>query len=118
MPRGAHNPVLWVGITLLTLGAGNWVNGYTKIAAYDAIVAQASGQQTEAPFDGFPNLTERTNRSLLRPLHSPVAIRSFAEGKREFYRVVLSGGRILTLFGLCLVVMALLWQRRRLPRQS
>jgi hypothetical protein len=108
-----RSALLWTGVALAVLGGGNWINGRSKIAEYTAIGASADQSPSrDIAFDGFPHLTARTNHALLRPLHAQLTLHSFAEGKREFYHVVQTGGRLLTLFGMFLIVLALLRTRR------
>ena len=113
MHRLVRNPVLGAALAILALGGGNWINGHVKLAEYEKIVARDTTQPAMESYEGFSHLSARTNANLLRPLLSPLISRSFAEGKLEFYRVVVTGGRLLVLFGLFLLVVALLWDRRQ-----
>jgi hypothetical protein len=108
-----RNPALWTGLALIALGGGNWINGQVKLAEYDAVASQSDTTGVAVPA-GFPHLNPRTNAALLEPLHSRLTTRSFAESKREFYGVVLTGGRVIVLLGAFLVVAASYWERRRL----
>lgn len=111
--RAARNPLLAAGFAIMLLGAGNWINGQQKLAEYAALVQQDATRVPAESFGGFPHLTAETNAALLRPLRSPLGTRSFAQGKLEFYRVVLMGGRLFALFGAFTMVVALIWDRRR-----
>lgn len=119
-PRGsrhgmslARNPALWTGLALIAIGGGNWINGAVKMSEYEAVASQpASTGDLDLP-EEFPHLTERTNAALLEPLHNRVTTRSFAEGKRDFYSVVLTGGRLIVLLGTFSVIVATFLERRR-----
>jgi len=108
-----RNPALWAGLALIAIGGGNWLNGRVKIADYDAVIAQRAQVEPASSPEEFPNLNERTATTLLAPLRSRVSQTSYDEGKRDFYRVVLTGGRVLVLIGAFLVVAATYWEHRR-----
>lgn len=113
-----RNPALWTGLALVALGGGNWVNGQIKLAEYEAVTRQPAAAATDRSFAEFRHLTERTNAALLEPLRNRLTTRTVAEGKRDFYAVVLSGGRIITLLGAFLMVASTYWERRREPRRA
>lgn len=109
----ARNPGLWVGLALIAIGGGNWINGAVKLSEYEAVASRRPTKgDIELP-EGFPHLNERTNAALLEPLHSRVTSRSFAEGKRDFYSVVQSGGRLIVLIGAFSIVVSTYLERRR-----
>jgi hypothetical protein len=108
-----RNPALWTGLALIALGGGNWINGQVKLAEYEAVASHPPLSSSTRPFDEFVHLDENTNAALLEPLRSRLTTRSLAEGKRDFYAVVLTGGRLLTLLGAFLVVATTYWERRR-----
>lgn len=109
-----RNPALWTGLALMALGGGNWINGQVKLSEYEAVASQSEPAASAVVPAAFPHLNERTNRVLLEPLHSRLTTRSFADSKRDFYGVVLTGGRMILLLGVFLVVAATYWERRRL----
>lgn len=108
-----RNTALWTGLALIAVGGGNWINGQTKMAEYEALASQPVPVVGSGSAEEFPNLNERTTATLLDPLRSRTSGSSYVEGKREFYRVVLSGGRVLVLLGGFFVVAATYWENRR-----
>jgi hypothetical protein len=108
-----RNPALWTGLALIAIGGGNWINGQAKMAEYEALSSHPPEITTVSAPEEFPNLNERTTTTLLEPIRSRSSAGSYFEGKRDFYRVVLSGGRVLVLFGAFFVVTATYWENRR-----
>jgi hypothetical protein len=88
-----------IGLVLLLLGAGNWYTGLSKITEYERVVAAAT-LPAAGTADDFPELTARTRSTLLRALGPDGDEDSAVRAKLDFYRVVHSGGRIVTLLGL------------------
>lgn len=109
----ARNPALWTGLALIVLGGGNWINGQAKIEEYQALAEQPKQLADVSSPGEYPNLNERTAAKLLEPLRTRITTRSYAEGKRDFYRVVLTGGRLIMLLGAFLMVAATYWEHRR-----
>jgi hypothetical protein len=110
----ARNPTLWTGLALIAIGGGNWINGQVKLAEYEAVASHSEQAPSLGSTEGYPHLDARANAALLQPLRSRLTTRSFAEGKRDFYRVVLTGGRLIVILGAFLVVAATYWEHRRL----
>ena len=108
-----RNPALWTGLALIAVGGGNWLNGQAKMAEYEALASQPAQLAPASAPEEFPNLNERTTTTLLEPLRRSSTASSYVEGKRDFYRVVLSGGRVLVLLGAFFVVTATYWENRR-----
>ncbi len=115
MPRLLRSPILGIGLALIAVGGGNWINGSIKLAEYDAVISQGDQHVGAGSYEGYRQLTAEMNAQLLRPLTNNMASRSRPEEKREFYIVVLRGGRLLTLFGAFLVLLAVVRHRRRRP---
>ena len=109
----ARNPALWTGLALIVLGGGNWINGRQKIEEYQTLAERPAQAVTVSSPEEYPYLNERTAAALLEPLRTRITTRSYAEGKRDFYRVVLTGGRLIVLLGAFLVVAATYWEHRR-----
>jgi hypothetical protein len=114
MWRGLRSPLFLTGVALVLLGGGNWINGQVKLGEYDALGEQSLPAAAVAAPEGYRHLTARTNANLLRPLQHRLTERSHAERKRDFYRLVLAGGRLLTLFGVFMVAVGL-WRERQRP---
>jgi hypothetical protein len=108
-----RNPALWTGLALLAVGGGNWINGQAKMGEYEALAAQPPQLAAANAREEFPNLNARTTTTLLAPLRNRSDSNSYVEGKRDFYRVVLAGGRVLVLLGAFLIVAATYWENRR-----
>jgi hypothetical protein len=66
-------------------------------------------------FEEFTQLSARTNATLLRPLQARGDEQAAILQKLDFYRVVASGGRIVTLLGAFTLFVAILvlWYRRK-----
>ena len=108
-----RNPALWTGLALIAVGGGNWMNGQLKLAEYEAVASQPDQVAAVGSPEEFPYLNDRTTTTLLEPLRSRLTTRSLAEGKRDFYSVVRTGGRVLVLLGAFLMVAATYWENRR-----
>ena len=91
---------------MLALGIGNWTMGSIKLAQYGSRMAAAvaeGGPEVRRPFRGTESILER--RTDAHELYTKSLI------KREQYRVVHRGGRMLTLLGSAFILIAL--ARRR-----
>ena len=109
-----RNPALAVGFVLLVLGVGNWLVSASKIAEYAPRARAAANDEAAAPLEDFPQLSPRTNRTLLKRLDRGGVDYTLADAKLDFYQVVESGGRLLSLAGMLLITGALAhgWRRR------
>jgi len=111
--------LLLVGALLLVLGAGNSAVSWNKVARYtDQRHTAAMTSPLPNPID-LPELTARTNATLLARLHRDLQKYNRREAKLDFYKVVRSGGHILLALGLLCIGFAVLqrWQRQR-PHDS
>ena len=102
-----RNPALAVGFVLLVLGVGNWLVSASKIAEYTPRASVSSDEDSVVSLEEFPELSARTNRPLLQRLDRGDADYSVADAKLDFYRVVESGGRLLSVAGMLLLTGAL-----------
>src|SRR5260221_10630261 len=105
-PRPApwyKSTLLVTALVLIALGAGNWITGEIRLREHEAIVS------TPAP---TPRGDARPHGR--RPGSSQEEI-EIARGRMDFYHVVASGGRLLTLLGIVLLTFAL---ARRLRPQA
>jgi len=116
--RLLRNPLLGIGLALVALGTGNWINGRMKIDEYATIAARETAEPQVESYEGFPHLTQRTNANLLRPLTSPSSMYSYAAGKVEFYRVVVTGGQLLVTLGSLLLIVGALREHRQRSQQQ
>lgn len=113
MPR--HQTAIVAGLVLVLLGFGNWVTGHAKVVEHEQLLASISTPVRVQEYEEFNQLTARTNARLLRPLQAKNDVRTATVQKLDFYRVVESGGRLVMLFGLFTVVVALIvrWYQRK-----
>ncbi len=89
------------GLLLLAIGLGDVVVGRTKIAQYQAVLAQEVTEPSRDPAALFPKVTEAEEQ------------RSVARAKLGFYNLLFLAGQLLTLAGLVLSVIGLVLLRRR-----
>jgi hypothetical protein len=108
--------LLPVGLLLMILGAGNWYTGFRQGAEHEALLAAGNLPTTTADFDDFPQLGAHTTATLLGPLERGSDQKTLISTKLDFYRVVQTGGRMLTILGLFCTVAGLMrtWYRHRL----
>lgn len=101
--RWYKSTLLVTGVVLTALGVGNWITGTVRLREHEAIV------HAPAP----------TPRDVVRPHGgrggSTQEEIEIARGRMDFYHVVASGGRLMTLAGFVLVTFAL---ARRLRPQA
>lgn len=114
-----RHPALPIGVVLLILGAGNWIASSDKVVEYARRAELSVPIEADDSLDEFLMLTPRTNATVLDRLHRRVDYGS-ADAKRDFYMIVQSGGRFITVAGLLSIGLGLLgrWRRRRLQRST
>lgn len=101
--RWYKSTLLVTGAVLMALGAGNWITGTVRLREHEAIVmAPAPTPRGDA-------------RQHARRRGSSQEEIEIARGRMDFYHVVASGGRLMTLAGALLVTFAL---ARRLRPQA
>lgn len=107
----SRSPTLIVsGVLLLILGIGNWRIGTVKLHQYEGRMAEAvarGGQDVKRPFLGTVSILD--HRTEAHELYEKSLI------KRNQYRIVHRGGRVLTVLG-AMFVLAALARRRTQPR--
>ena len=97
--------MLILGLLLILLGIGNLAMGEAKLDQYDLDVREAvalGGPGVMRPYRG--------TASILEPASDAQLLYETALIKRDYYRVIRRGGRLLTTLGAVLVVGALLRQ--------
>lgn len=84
-----------VGLLLTLIGVGNVYTGYVKTAQYEVLLAarEASAAREQV-------FTEPWRSPLLSHLRVEQSPTDAARAKLDFYRVVYTGGRLLTLIGM------------------
>lgn len=107
-------PALPIGVVLLVLGLGNWLASRDKVIEYARRAELAVPVQRTESLDEFTRLSPRTNATVLDRLHRGFDYGS-ADAKRDFYMIVQSGGRFLTVAGLLSIGIGMLgrWRSRR-----
>jgi hypothetical protein len=115
-----RHPALPIGTVLLLLGLGNWIVSRSKVLEYERRARVPELMEPASSLEGFARLTPRTNAALLERLHHRLGDYGFAAGKRDFYTVVHSGGRLIAVVGLLLIGIGLLqrWRDRRVRRTA
>ena len=110
-----RNPFLAVGVVLFVLGLGNWLVSRNKIIEYSRRTDADTSVQRVGSLDEYPHLTADTNATLLERLHRGFADYTFSSAKLDFYQVVNSGGRFLSLVGMLLIGLTVVrsWLERR-----
>lgn len=93
--------LLVVALVLIALGAGNWITGEIRLREHEAIVSNPAPH-----VDGGPHGRRRGASE------EEIEI---ARGRMDFYHVVASGGRLMTMVGFVLLAFAL---ARRLRPQA
>ena len=100
----ARSRAFVAGLLLLAVGLGDVVTGRTKLAQYQAVLAQPLVTPARDPATLFPKVTEAEEQ------------RAVARAKLGFYNVLFLAGQILTLAGLVLLIIGLVVLRRRATR--
>jgi hypothetical protein len=111
-------PTIPVGIVLVILGLGNWIASHSKVVEYEQRARESVSVEDPAPMGAFSRLTPRTSATLLDRLQPHFGDYGVAAARRDFYAVVQSGGRLITIVGMLLVGLGLLqwWREHRLQR--
>ena len=88
----------WIvaGLLLLAIGLGDVVVGRSKLAQYQATLAQSAAPPAHDPATLFPKVTEAEEQ------------RAVAHAKLGYYNLLFLAGQILTLSGLLFAVVGLL----------
>ena len=118
MKRWWFTPALPVGLALLSLGIGNWVISHGKIVEYTQHARPSNTIVAPPSLSEFPELSPRTNATLLERLHRRGSDYTDVDAKIEFYTVVESGGRVLTFIGMLTITLAFLRSAGRSRRRS
>jgi len=93
----------WIvaGLLLLAIGLGDVVVGRSKLAQYEAVLAQEAESVPRDPARLFPKVTEAEEQ------------RAVARAKLGFYNLLFFAGQIMTLAGLVLGIVGVVRMRRR-----
>ena len=102
------NAVFIAGLSCLLLGVGNWVVGSVETFKYQNLLSKTARTGLEESYRNFQELDQQKNEEVLRRINENREKFNAARVKLNFFYVVLTGGRILFLIGLLLVVGALI----------
>ncbi len=103
------NPLFITGVACLILGIGNWVVGSVETSKYQNLLNKTARTGLEESYRNFQELDQQKNEEVLRRINENREKFNAARVKLNFFYVVLSGGRILFLLGLALIVGALIY---------
>jgi hypothetical protein len=103
------NAVFIAGISCLVLGIGNWVVGSVESSKYQNLLNKTARTGLEDSYRNFQELDQQKNEEVLRRINENREKFNAARVKLNFFFVVLTGGRILFVVGLVLVVGALIY---------
>jgi hypothetical protein len=107
--RDAYSNVLFItGVACLVLGIGNWVVGSVETSKYQNLLNKTARTGLEESYRNFQELDQQKNEEVLRRINENREKFNAARVKLNFFYVVLTGGRILFLLGLALMVGALI----------
>lgn len=112
-----RTPAVLIGLLLAMIGFGNVYTGSIKTAEYEELLATPASEPQPPRQDDAPKLEPHLRTTLLSSLAGQQDPNSAARAKLDFYRVVYSGGRLLTLAGLfCALAGAIhYWYRESRP---
>jgi hypothetical protein len=102
------NAVFIGGVACLILGIGNWVVGSVETSKYQNLLNKTARTGLEESYRNFQELDQQKNEEVLRRINENREKFNAARVKLNFFHVVLSGGRMLFLLGLVLVVASLI----------
>lgn len=92
----------------MLLGVGNWVVGTVETSKYQSLLYKTAQTGLEESYRNFQELDQQKNEEVLRRINQSREKFNAARVKLNFYYVVLTGGRILFLLGLFLVLGSLI----------
>ena len=106
-------PLVIIGLLLTVIGFGNIYTGRTKADEYALLLRTRSADDEGQRHTDAPRLEPRLRSTLLNSLAGPQDPLAATRAKLDFYSVVHSGGRLLTLMGMFCVVAGVIhfWYR-------
>src|SRR5262250_1573850 len=111
-----RHPALPIGIMLLVLGVGNWLVSRGKLVEYERRSGAAESPDRAGSLEGYTQLSERTNATLLERLHRRPRDYGVADARHDFYIVIHDGGRLIAVIGVLLIGAGALgrWREQRM----
>lgn len=105
--------LLIAGIACLGLGVGNWAVGAVETGKYQNLIHRTEQTGLEESYRSFQELDHQKNEEVLRRINEDREKYNAARVKLNFFSVVLTGGRILFLCGVLLMLSSLIQLIRR-----
>ncbi|HJX10752.1 MAG TPA: hypothetical protein VJ733_09660 [Candidatus Binatia bacterium] len=102
------------GIVCFVLGIGNWMVGAIETAKYQSLLHKSGQTGLEESYRNFQELDHQKNEAVLQRINEDRERYNTARVKLNFFFVVLTGGRVLFLVG----VVIILWSLVRLIRRD
>ena len=95
------------GLLCLILGIGNWGIGAVETNKYQSLLLKTAQTGLEESYRSFRQLDHQKNEEVLRRINEDRGKYNAARVKLNFFYVVLTGGRLLFLFGALLILSVL-----------
>lgn len=113
-PRELYSSWLMViGVVCLVMGIGNWTIGKIETTKYQALLHKTARTGLEENYRKFQELDHQKNEEVLRRINEDREKFNGARVKLDFFRVVLSGGRLLFFLGTAISLIAVVRLIRR-----
>ena len=106
------------GLLCLVLGVGNWGIGAVETTKYQSLLHKTAQTGLEESYRNFQQLDHQKNEEVLRHINQDREKYNAARVKLNFFYVVLTGGKVLFLAGVLLVLSALVRLIRRDARKK
>lgn len=106
------------GLLCAVMGVGNWTVGAVETQKYQSLLYKTTQTGLEESYRSFQQLDYQKSEEVLRRITEDREKYNAARVKLNFFYVVLTGGRLLFLLGIALMVTALVRLIRRDARQN
>jgi hypothetical protein len=106
------------GLLCVVMGVGNWTVGAVETQKYQSLLYKTAQTGLEESYRSFQQLDFQKSEEVLRRITEDREKYNAARVKLNFFYVVLTGGRLLFLAGIALMVAALVRIIRRDARQN
>jgi hypothetical protein len=106
------------GLLCAVMGVGNWTVGAVETRKYQSLLYKTTQTGLEESYRSFQQLDYQKSEEVLRRITEDREKYNAARVKLNFFYVVLTGGRLLFLLGIALMVTALVRLIRRDARQN
>lgn len=112
------NSFMISGLLCLVLGVGNWAIGAVETRKYQSLLYKTAQTGLEESYRNFRQLDHQKNEEVLRRITEDREKYNAARVKLNFFYVVLTGGRVLFLAGVLLMLTSLVRIIRRDARKK